>query len=111
MPTFRNTQILSSLNRLAKKPFAPCWVAPIIHQRKVLGVLAAQAEKARAFSGEEEAFLVTLAAQLATVIAHAEARGLVSGHYSPWLRNLRALAAAPGVAIGQAFYWFDRQRH
>lgn len=78
-------------------------VAPIIHQRKVLGVLAAQQKKARAFSGEEEAFVVTLAAQLATVIAHAEARGLVSGHYSPWLRNLNGLPGAPGVAIGQAF--------
>ncbi|RUO37454.1 hypothetical protein CWE13_05715 [Aliidiomarina shirensis] len=78
-------------------------VAPIIHQRKVLGVLAAQQRKARAFSAEEEAFVVTLAAQLATVIAHAEARGLVSGHYSPWLRNLTGLPGAPGVAIGEAF--------
>lgn len=78
-------------------------VAPIIHQRKVLGVLAAQQRKARAFSAEEEAFVVTLAAQLATVIAHAEARGLVSGHCSPWLRNLTGLPGAPGVAIGEAF--------
>jgi len=88
---------------VGEEAFKAMLVAPIIHQRKVLGVLAAQQQKARAFSAEEEAFVVTLAAQLATVIAHAEARGLVSGHYSPWLRNLRALAAAPGVAIGQAF--------
>ncbi|RUO33551.1 phosphoenolpyruvate--protein phosphotransferase [Aliidiomarina sanyensis] len=78
-------------------------VAPIIHQRKVLGVLAVQQKKARAFSGEEEAFVVTLAAQLAAVIAHAEAKGLVTGQHSPWLRNLTGLAGAPGVAIGQAF--------
>lgn len=88
---------------VGEEAFRAMLVAPIIHQRKVLGVIAAQQKQARAFSGEEESFLVTLAAQLATVIAHAEARGLVSGHYSPWLRNLNGLPGAPGVAIGQAF--------
>ncbi|WP_194757006.1 phosphoenolpyruvate--protein phosphotransferase [Aliidiomarina indica] len=88
---------------VGEEAYSAMLVAPIIHQRKVLGVLAVQQKQARAFSGEEEAFVVTLAAQLAAVIAHAEAKGLVSGHYSPWLRNLSGLAGAPGVAIGEAF--------
>lgn len=91
------------IESVGEEAYRAMLVAPIIHQRKVLGVLAAQQRNARAFSAEEEAFVVTLAAQLATVIAHAEARGLVSGHYSPWLRNLTGLPGAPGVAIGEAF--------
>ena len=78
-------------------------VAPIIHQRRVLGVLAVQQSEARAFSADEESFVVTLAAQLAAVIAHAEAKGLLADHSAPWLRSLRALPGSSGVAIGPAF--------
>lgn len=88
---------------LAEEPYRAMLVAPIIHQRQVLGVLAVQQKLARAFSSNEESFLVTLAAQLAAVVAHAEAKDLVSDQRSPWLRNLRAVAGAPGVAIGHAF--------
>src|SRR5690554_3329247 len=88
---------------LAEEPYRAMLVAPIIHQRQVLGVLAVQQKQARAFSSDEESFLVTLAAQLAAVVAHAEAKGLVSDQRSPWLRNSRAVAGAPVVAIGQAF--------
>ncbi|MBU72242.1 GAF domain-containing protein, partial [Spongiibacter sp.] len=45
--------------------------APIIHQREVLGVLVVQQKDSRRFDEDEEAFLVTAAAQLAGVIAHA----------------------------------------
>ncbi|MGX5913306.1 phosphoenolpyruvate--protein phosphotransferase [Aliidiomarina sp. Khilg15.8] len=83
--------------------FRAMLVAPIIHQRKVLGVLAVQQSDARAFNAEEEAFVVTLAAQLASVIAHAEAKGLLAGQAAPWLRSLRAIPGSPGVAIGKAF--------
>ena len=38
---------------------------PIIHQRKVLGVITMQQSARRKFSEDEEAFLVTLAAQIA----------------------------------------------
>lgn len=44
---------------------------PIIHQKKVLGVLVIQQTTKRKFKEREEAFLVTLSAQLAGVIAHA----------------------------------------
>lgn len=41
---------------------------PIIHHRSVLGVLVAQHEERRRFDEAEEAFLITLSAQLAGVI-------------------------------------------
>ena len=52
---------------------------PIIHQRKVLGVLVARQRERRKFAENEEAFLVTVAAQLAGVIAHAEISGDIQG--------------------------------
>ena len=52
---------------------------PIIHHRSVLGVLVVQHEERRAFDEGEEAFLITLSAQLAGVIAHAEATGAIQG--------------------------------
>ncbi len=48
---------------------------PIIHQREVVGVLVVQQRQARKFDEWEEAFLVTVSAQLAGVIAHAQAVG------------------------------------
>lgn len=85
--------------------------APVIHRRRVLGVLAVQQEHERAFTRDEEAFVVTLAAQLAVVIAHAESKGLLrTTKQSPWLQTIKGLAAAPGVAIGQAFVVKPRAR-
>ncbi len=48
---------------------------PLIHQRKVLGVLVVQQKERRTFDMEEEAFLVTISAQLASEVAHADATG------------------------------------
>ncbi|MGF1615642.1 MAG: phosphoenolpyruvate--protein phosphotransferase [Gammaproteobacteria bacterium] len=78
---------------------------PVIHRRKVLGVLVAQQRCARRFREEHVAFLVTLAAQLAGVIALAKASGLVRrlGQASAWNdHHLDGLPAAPGVATGIA---------
>ncbi len=79
---------------------------PIIHQRRVMGVLVVQQREARQFSANEEAFLVTLAAQLAHVLADAQVRGMLSigqqgGRATP-LRSLRGVPGAPGVVIGHA---------
>ena len=60
---------------LGEEPFNAFLGVPIIHHRRVLGVLVAQQREQRRFDADEEAFLVTLAAQLATIIAHAEAVG------------------------------------
>ena len=77
--------------------------APIIHQRKVLGVLTIQQKDTRAFNEDEEAFLVTLSAQLATSLANAEARGVLgqSLENGKWLKQLKGVSGAPGIALGQ----------
>ena len=81
---------------------------PIIHQRKVLGVLVIQSSKIQKFSEDDETFLITVAAQLAGAIVHAEASGGISGlkkfngereHES---KPIHGLPGAPGVALGTA---------
>jgi phosphotransferase system enzyme I (PtsP) len=88
-----------------EKPYHGFLGVPIIQHRKVLGVLVVRQREYRKFGEEEEAFLVTLAAQLAGAITHAGA----SGEISRLLENteevsvtLRGLPGAPGLAIGQA---------
>ena len=78
---------------------------PIITHRKVQGVIAIQrAEKA--FNADDEAFLATLAAQLATSIEHAESQGRFKliGEQNKERRThvVRGVAGAPGMAIGEA---------
>ncbi|WP_193162210.1 phosphoenolpyruvate--protein phosphotransferase [Microbulbifer hainanensis] len=76
---------------------------PIIHHRNVLGVLVVQQAEKRRFDEGEEAFLVTLSAQLAGVIAHAEATGvLVAIGQQRNEAKFGGIAASPGVAIGRA---------
>jgi phosphotransferase system enzyme I (PtsP) len=88
---------------IGEEPFHAFLGVPIIHHRKILGVLVVQQKETRRFDESEEAFLITLSAQLAGVIAHAEATGSLS------LRNDKQVSArfsgmqgAPGVAIGTA---------
>ncbi|WP_372863567.1 phosphoenolpyruvate--protein phosphotransferase [Spongiibacter sp.] len=78
--------------------------APIIHQREVLGVLVVQQKDSRRFDEEEEAFLVTMSAQLAGVIAHARATGSISTAQDSVTASalFKGIAGAPGVAIGRA---------
>ncbi len=75
---------------------------PIIHQRQVLGVLVVQQVERRRFDEGEEAFLVTMSAQLAGVIAHAEATGVLKlmGQNAQEAR-FKGVAGSPGVAIGK----------
>jgi phosphotransferase system enzyme I (PtsP) len=83
---------------------------PIIHQGEVLGVLVVQQYERRRFDESEEAFLVTVSAQLAGVIAHAEATGSIqpvgnNANSKPVAQDRRftGVAGAPGVAIGQVY--------
>lgn len=77
--------------------------APIIHHREVLGVIVVQQAESRRFDEGEEAFLVTVSAQLAGVIAHAEATGTLASMGSQHREaSFHGIAAAPGVAIGRA---------
>lgn len=77
---------------------------PIIHHRKVLGVLVVRQRDRRKFAEDEVCFLVTIAAQLAGAIAHAEASGGIgrfNGHSEMSDDGIiDGLAGAPGVGIG-----------
>ncbi|QEQ98076.1 phosphoenolpyruvate--protein phosphotransferase [Neptunomonas concharum] len=77
---------------------------PIIHQRQVLGVLVVQQKECRRYDESEEAFLVTVSAQLAGVIALAEATGSVSKVSKTQEKGIEyrfeGVPGAPGVAIG-----------
>jgi len=79
---------------------------PIIHHRKVLGVLIVQQSKPQRFDEEQENFLITIAAQLAGAMAHAETSGemekLLNQHETSSARPIHGLPGAPGVAIGTA---------
>ncbi len=76
---------------------------PIIHQRKNLGVLVVQQVEQRRFGEHEEAFLITMSAQLAGVIAHAQATGSINNVSSARrVVRFRGSAGATGVAIGDA---------
>jgi len=95
---------------IGEEPFNAFLGVPVIHHRKVIGVLVVQQRDIRRFDESEEAFLVTLSAQLATVMAHAEATGDIqklfdaqSGRVSEASDVMfRGIAGAPGIAIGTA---------
>ena len=72
---------------------------PIIAHRDVLGVIAVQRAE-NLFNEDEEAFLTTLAAQLATAIERAESQGRFSTEKTA--HTIKGVAGAPGMAIGQA---------
>ena len=94
---------------LGEEPFSAFLGAPIIHQRSLLGVLVVQQRDRRRFSDDEEAFLVTVSAQLAGVIAHAEVAGSITeapanpGHDDSVTR-LSGVAACAGISIGTAVW-------
>jgi len=82
---------------------------PIIHHRRVLGVLVVQQGERRRFDEGEEAFLVTMSAQLAGVIIHAEATGKINefnkrGKKSKVKKDqkFKGVSGAPGIAIGHS---------
>ena len=85
---------------------------PIIQHRKLYGVLTVQQVEERCFDDAEEAFLITLAAQLGGIIAHAEATGELMELTQPPKSGtddadvlqiaLTGLGSVPGVAIGTA---------
>ncbi len=82
---------------------------PIVHHRKLLGVLVVQRRRPARFDEAEISFMITIAAQLAGGIAHAEASGGVNGLHRkgnppspPANRPLQGLPGAPGVGIGTA---------
>jgi phosphotransferase system enzyme I (PtsP) len=76
---------------------------PIIHQRKVLGILAIQQKESRHYTENDEAFLVTLSAQLAGALANAEVKDLLSHQQqkNQGVKQLHGIAGAPGIALSE----------
>lgn len=76
---------------------------PLIQYRRVLGVLTVQHTATRRFHPAEVDFLVTIAAQLASILNHAILSGATKELLKPLSTGTRALqgvAGAPGIAIG-----------
>ncbi len=92
-----------ALPEIGEEAFSSFLGVPIIHQRRVLGVLVVQQQQRRRFDESDEAFLVTLSAQLAAIIAHAEATGEMSRHgiREFGTATFHGIAGAPGIAIGE----------
>ena len=87
-------------------PFHSFLGVPIIHHRKVLGVLVLQQETRRRFASEEEAFVVTVCAQLSGAIAHAEATGALrqlasAGRGKTKEAVFPGIPSSSGVGIGR----------
>lgn len=78
---------------------------PIISQRKILGVLVLQ-RAVQPFDSDDEAFMTTLATQLANAITHARSSGemtsLLQDDTSSLSCTLSGVAGAPGLAMGLA---------
>ncbi len=92
---------------LGEEPFNAFLGAPIVHQRDLLGVLVVQQGDHRTFSEDEEAFLITVSAQLAGLIAHAELAGVIRESAmvpedAEGGARLSGVAACSGIGIGIA---------
>jgi len=76
---------------------------PIIQHRQSVGVLVVQQREQRRFDEEHVAFLITLAAQLAGAISHAEVMDeVVSRRPAPGQTEvlLSGVAGSPGIGLG-----------
>ncbi len=68
----------------------------------MIGIISIQQRESRSFTENEEAFLVTLSAQLATSFSNVEARsGLRHSSGTQWSKPILGVPGSSGVAIGQ----------
>ena len=94
------------VSETGEAPFLSFLGVPIIHHKRLLGVLVVQQRDSRQFDVGEEAFLVTMSVQLAGVIAQAEATGNIINDSLVVPRerkkNTRFLGVpgSPGVGLG-----------
>ena len=88
-----------------EEPFHGFLGVPIIQHRRVLGALVVRQRAVRRFAETEETFLVTLAAQLAGAISHADASGGVNRllqEVGGTAFTLKGLSGSPGLSLGRA---------
>ncbi|MGL5905092.1 MAG: putative PEP-binding protein, partial [Shewanella sp.] len=86
---------------VAEEEYRAFLAVPIIYQKAVVGVIVVQQASARQFSEGEEAFLMTLAAQLAMAIRGLRQKAQVSAHQQQIL--FQGTPASNGIAIAHAF--------
>ncbi len=82
---------------------------PILHHRRMLGVLVVQQTEERRFEEDHVAFLVTLAAQLAGSISNAEITGELAKREDQLTKHdivVNGIPGAPGVSVGTAVVVF-----
>jgi len=94
---------------LGEEPFHAFLGVPIIHQRRRVGVLVVQSREKRLFDETEESFLVTLAAQLAAILAYASLEEIIQGpvatdspHAVRKELSFGGVPGAGGIAMGAA---------
>jgi phosphotransferase system enzyme I (PtsI)/phosphotransferase system enzyme I (PtsP) len=87
------------LEKTREEDFASFFGAPLVRAGRVRGVLVVQGSEARKLSLVEEAFLVTLAAQLAFLVGDLNEDASNN-------QRVAGVAGAPGVAIGEV-HWCD----
>ncbi|MBE8597503.1 phosphoenolpyruvate--protein phosphotransferase [Xenorhabdus sp. BG5] len=75
---------------------------PIIYRRQLQGILVVQQYERRLFNESEESFMVTLAMQLAAVLAQSQTKGLF-GQYRQ--TRIKALAISNGIVMAPG--WQD----
>ncbi len=77
---------------------------PILHRKRLLGVLIVEQEEARRYDSAEEAFLVTLAVQLASAIEEVGSKELLSHSKTAQISGLpevlRGIPSSSGVGVG-----------
>ncbi|SHJ70090.1 phosphotransferase system, enzyme I, PtsI [Malonomonas rubra DSM 5091] len=78
---------------------------PLVHLRQLIGVLVIQEQEKRIFSSDEEAFLVTVAAQLAaTLFLERDRHPADEPDLQPDdMQRLKGVKGAPGIAIGSIY--------
>ena len=94
-----------------EEQFAGFLGVPIIHHRSILGVLVVQQRRAEQFDEDHVTLLITIAAQLAGAIAHADASGeidrlLVNHDNVLPSKPIKGQPGAPGVGIGTAMVMY-----
>ncbi|GIU41954.1 phosphoenolpyruvate--protein phosphotransferase [Shewanella sairae] len=88
------------LPEVVEEAYSAFLAVPIVYQKTVIGVLVVQQVKARQFSEGEEAFLMTLAAQLAVAIKGLTHRAQLSAGLQQ--RYYTGTQASKGIAIAKA---------
>ena len=97
-----------AVSGIGEESFRAFLGVPIIHVREVLGVLVVQDRESRRYREDEVAFLATLAAQVAGLVANAEATGEVKGlapggEAEPRETRFHGIPGVAGIGIGTAY--------